>query len=322
MHNSTFEHLALFGEGEFDITDNLHLTGGFRWFQESIEAHANFSIEFLGIFDLPLDTKFKEDDVLFKGALAYDMTGNATVYFSYAEGFRPGGFNFRVIVPTIPLTYDSDSNTSLEIGAKSSWLDGLLTANAAVYRTKWKDAQLADFSEPITQGAANFTFNAGEVRILGAELELFATPTDGLDLGAGLGWNDTKLENDVFSQVSGTLLATAGEKVPFSPEITFNVFGSYRWPLWNSALHGFGRVDYAFVDEQRTDFGISATTATIAEYDILDIRAGVEGESWSLTVFATNVADERATLNFFDPVNVGLSRNQPRTVGITLRGNL
>ena len=100
--------------------------------------------------------------------------------------------------------------------------------------------------------------------------------------------------------------------------ITYNVYAAYEFPF-SASLTGFGRVDFSYVDEFNSDFGLTGSATTLPSYEILNLRAGVRGEHWSVTVFVDNAADELATLNVFDPANVGILRNRPRSVGITLR---
>ncbi len=316
VHNSTFEHIALFGEATYDISSRAHLTGGFRVFRETITSVATLEIPILGTGVIPSMTRDREEDVQIKAAFSYDVTDEAMVYVNFSEGFRPGGFNFRLLVPTIPRTFASDTAKNYEIGAKTSWGEPgrHVTANVAFYRIDWTDAQLADF----TLGGANFTFNAGKVRIDGAELEVSARPVDGLDLGFNLSYNDSKLKQDIFSQVSDQQLASRGETLPFAPEVTYNVYAAYEFPF-TSQLNGFGRVDFSYVDEFNSDFGLAGTATTLPSYEILNLRAGVKGKHWSVTAFVDNVSDERASLNVVDPEFVGLLRNRPRSFGVTLR---
>lgn len=306
------KHKALFGEATFDLTDRLHLTGGVRAAREDIDATTELFL--IGAPTVALTPEIDEDDVIFKGSLSYNINSDAMIYGTYSEGFRPGGVNARLFTPTIPISYASDSVENYEIGAKTMWAEGRVIANAALYHIDWSDVQLADFSG----GAANFTTNAGSADIDGAELELNAAPSEGWLLGLNFSYIDSEFQEDVFSEFTGVQLTSAGEPLPFAPEISYNVFAKYEFPLGSSTYLGFGRVDYAYVDESRTDLGLSGTSTSVPSYQILDLRAGVTKGNWSVTVFVTNLTDERATLNLIDPVYEGAYRNQPRTFGVSV----
>jgi outer membrane receptor protein involved in Fe transport len=308
----THEHRAFFGDVGLDITERLHLSGGFRVFEEEVEGDTELFT--FGLPLLPTSTQNKEDDTVVRLSISFDLTDDAMLYASYAEGFRPGGLNARLLAPTIPVSYGSDSVRNYEIGAKTTWLGGRASATVAAYHIDWADVQLADFSG----GAANFTTNAGEADIDGLEAELSASLSDTLRLGFNAAYSETEFKEDVTSAFTGVQLTSAGEPLPFAPELSYHVFADGRWPIAGSQLSAFGRIDYAWLDDRRTDLGLSGTTSAVDAYGTADFRAGVEGEKWSLTVFATNLTDERATLNVVDPVFEGAYRNRPRTIGIAI----
>ena len=122
---------------------------------------------------------------------------------------------------------------------------------------------------------------------------------DGLDLGFNLGYNKSKLLDDVYSVVSGAQLAASGDPLPFAPKFTYNLYAAYTFKVSDS-LSLFARGDYAYVDEFNTDFGLAGVASTLPSYDILDLRAGLAGDRWSVTAFVENVTDERAILNVSD----------------------
>ena len=89
-------------------------------------------------------------------------------YYTYSQGFRPGGFNRTATQPgrqrglrcrawrrtprvasdyqyLKPAGYDSDKLINNEIGFKSEWLDHRLQVNVSVYNMDWKNAQLPLF---------------------------------------------------------------------------------------------------------------------------------------------------------------------------------
>jgi outer membrane receptor protein involved in Fe transport len=309
----THEHRAFFGEVGFDLTERIHLTGGFRVFEEEVSGDTELFT--FGLPLLPTSTRNKEDDTVFRLSLSFDLSDDAMLYATYAEGFRPGGLNARLLAPTIPVAYGSDSVRNYEIGGRSTWLDGRASVTLAAYHVDWLDVQLADFSG----GAANFTTNAGEAGIDGVEAELSALFTDRLRLGFSAAYSETEFKEDVVSAFTGVQLTSAGEPLPFAPELSYHVFIDGRWPIAGSALSAFGRVDHAWLDDRRTDLGLTGTTSATDAYGTVDLHAGIEGERWSLTVFATNLTDERATLNVIDPVFEGAYRNRPRTIGLAVR---
>ncbi|MBK6703027.1 MAG: TonB-dependent receptor [Caulobacteraceae bacterium] len=84
-------------------------------------------------------------------------------------------------------------STSYEIGTRTDWLDGRLTANFTVFHTIFEDFQARVGGTVIDPGtmlpSPELTvINAGELEIKGAELELNYHPIDPLRLDAQIGY--------------------------------------------------------------------------------------------------------------------------------------
>jgi iron complex outermembrane receptor protein len=127
--------------------------------------------------------------------LKVDVTDDANVYASFSRGFKSGGFNMRPLTgPEEVTSYDPETLTTWELGAKTSWLDRRLTINAAVWRSTYKDIQLS-----VNQTPLNFVANATG-KLWGFEVETVARPTEWLDLNAAVGHVDSK-----YTEISNPL---------------------------------------------------------------------------------------------------------------------
>ncbi len=81
-----------------------------------------------------------------------------------------------------------------------------------------------------------------------------------------------------------------------------------------------------FLPKRKSNFANSLPeTAKIPSYDLINLRAGIETDTWQAHVFVLNATDELATLvfvpDFFGPgfgapASNQLYRNQPRTWGV------
>ena len=126
-------------------------------------------------------------------SLAYDLLENSLLYFTYSKGFKSGGFSTRIIQPVpstnnpdgvskLP-TFDPEESDTFEVGYKGQFKDFKFTA--AVFSSKYKNQHVV-----VRQGVAPITFNAGESKIDGFELEWSWTPTNYLIISGGLGYVD------------------------------------------------------------------------------------------------------------------------------------
>src|SRR6202034_2928505 len=71
------------------------------------------------------------------GTLKKDLTPNINVYATIGRGFQSGGFNPYEDTREwgVARLFQPETSTNYEIGAKTRWLDGALTANFAGYYT-------------------------------------------------------------------------------------------------------------------------------------------------------------------------------------------
>jgi hypothetical protein len=116
------------------------------------------------------------------------------VYYTYSQGFRPGGFNqngnsAHAFTPDgtpqffIPSSYTSDKLTNNEIGWKTEFFNHRLQWNGAVYRENWDNVQVA-FFDPGVVGNIFFNTNGQDFVIKGVETSLIARVTTGSRWGA------------------------------------------------------------------------------------------------------------------------------------------
>jgi len=145
--------------------------------------------------------------------LSWKASGDALLYYTWSQGFRPGGFN-RVLsgIPpnsplypgdyswqmqakehggwTIPLYFSPDSLTNNEVGWKTTWLDQRLQWNGTLYQEVWDNAQVSgDGSESL----AGLVLNGGRYQVRGLETSAAARLREEFTLEAGAAWNHSAL---------------------------------------------------------------------------------------------------------------------------------
>ncbi len=127
------------------------------------------------------------------------------VYYTYSQGFRPGGFNQNggtlhaygtdgVAQYALPRAYLSDDLTNNEIGWKTEFLDHRLQWNGAVYQENWDNVQVA-FFDPGLVGNIFYNTNGQNFRIRGIETSLVARVTNGLTVQGAAAWNQSEQTN-------------------------------------------------------------------------------------------------------------------------------
>jgi outer membrane receptor protein involved in Fe transport len=316
----TEEQLAVFGEVTYNFTDAWSGTLGARYYdlESALVGSSNFATlgdvdgdagrNFDAIFadELPL----KEDDIILKGSVTYRLSDDSLFFFTYAEGYRPGGFN-RLDEPGVPLTYVSDEVTNYEIGWKTTLLDGALRFNGSVYRIDWDGLQvgITDFDISVL----TFTTNAADAEITGFEGNVTWAATDSLTLSGAWSYNDTEM---VRVPPGVTDIAPPGSELALAPEVQFNVSGRYQWTMGN--YDPYAQLVYAFTDDQFSSI-VVANRFQQDSYNTIDGAVGVQMDDLTVELFAENLTDERAELfiNSLD-TDLRITTNRPRTIGVRL----
>ena len=318
-YDYTLEQLALYGELSYAITDRLELIAGARWFNIEREFTSN-SVGFLAGGSLSESGASSESGVTPKIGLNFAFSEFLMLYATAAEGFRAGGPNTAegsnlpeceqelrdLGYSEFPFSYDSDSLWSYELGAKTRWLDGRASLNAAVYHIDWSDMQTQRFLDC----GIVFGENAGDSTVDGVELEFIIDPTDSFNIILAASYTDATLNEDVPN-----LGGSAGDRIPGVPRFTGNVGLSYFFPAFGR--NAFIRGEYQYVSNSYTEFD-PAIRHELPAYQITNIRIGMNGEQWAATLFAHNVFDERGILIVEDNVlRQSETATPPRMIGVS-----
>jgi outer membrane receptor protein involved in Fe transport len=191
--------------------------------------------------------------------LTWHITRDMMVYYTFSQGFRPGGFNQNVgaqHIPgpdgnnqyAIPRSYSSDKLTNDEIGWKTEFLDHRLQWNGAIYQENWDDVQIS-FFQPTLVGNLFFNTNGQNFLVRGLETSLIAKPVNGLTVQGAASWNHSRQTNSpaLIDNVPGS--ADFGKPITTVCNATCtavsNPFGAIGSPSANSPpLQYNGRIRY------------------------------------------------------------------------------
>ena len=259
--------LAVFGQATWDISDWLSATGGLRWTLD----HQGYSLFNWNLAD-PNQTKeaargvpIPEEDITQDsndskdfdawtpmGSVAMtlpedlqpEMLDHMMGYFTYARGFKGGGFNARAgsgFPKDEPLpTFDPETVDSFEIGLKTIWFDRRLTANFSFFLAKYKDMQVltvksipcATEEDPGCLQILPINANAADSKSRGAEFEFLARPLEGLALTWNVGLLDARFDEFIStSEIDDSPINRAGETFNNVPQFNTLIAAQYSFPL-------------------------------------------------------------------------------------------
>lgn len=329
---------AFFGEVTFDISDNLHVTGGLRTFEtkNSLVGFFGFNDAYsvnygVALCETPfvpfntapctnLDTTVDDSGTVPKVNLTWEVSDDKMLYLTFSEGFRPGGINRNGTVPP----YKPDYLRNHEIGWKTSWAGNRLRFNGAVFYEKWDDIQFS-FLPPSGAGLTVIR-NAGAADIKGIEADFAWAAGAGLTLYGGFSWIDAELAEDYVPDPGADPAAFEGDQLPVTPKFKGNLTARYGWSLGDGNMYVQGAAVYqdsSFSDLLAEDRGFLGEQPS---YTIADLTVGYESDSFSVELFANNAFDERARVFTFAQcatsvcgVNPYFVPNQPRTIGLKFR---
>jgi len=316
---------AVYGEVDFKFNEAWSATVGLRYYDyDKTDTIVNNDINILG-FGLE-DGVYKADDsgTNVKVGLNYKPNDDLLFYATASEGFRIGGTNTAPGIPPENITYGPDSLWNYELGAKTTLAEGRVQFNSAIYYVDWTDIQLA-----LPLGFSFGTINAGAARVIGAEFELIARPSENWDLSLALGLNDGELTEDApgANDPGNPNPGFEGDRLPGTPDVNAAVSAQYNFPIGD--WQGFARFDYTYTGDMTTTFNELSVGGSgesshyeLDAYGLLNLRFGIGGDHWNTTLYVDNVTDERADILIDNAaVAVRVTRNRPLTYGLKVQYN-
>ena len=130
--------------------------------------------------------------------VTWHITPDAMVYYTWSQGYRPGGFNRSSGgevndangIPQFikPLNVSPDFLVNNEVGFKTEFFDHRVQLNGSLYDEKWSNVQTAIFN-PQYFGNTTFGLNGPDYEVKGIELQLTARVTTALTVTASGSWN-------------------------------------------------------------------------------------------------------------------------------------
>lgn len=280
---------AVFADVTYDFTEQLELDVSLRYDEDRRRNTTRTPAEFI---PAPLQgTAFPGqvraetwDDLQPKVTLRYQPNDTWNLYGGYSRGFRSGGFNQTGVgatgIPGIGDLFDQETADTLEIGVKGQFLERRLSTSANVYHTKAKGTYYFVF-DPVT--STQNLGNLDEVEFQGLEFELSARLAQGFDTYLRVGLTDSEIKE------SRRAATDVGNEAPLVSEYTLNLGAQKRFPLGSAGLSGVVRADWQRIGPT---YWYPDNFTKRDPVDLVNLRIGIEQESWSLTAFARNLFDE------------------------------
>jgi iron complex outermembrane receptor protein len=333
------EVFSVYGQGTWNVTDTVRLIGSVRYTSEDKSATLDRSS--VGVvppssFLTSLSGDRSEDQLDPAVTLQWDATDNVMLYATYAKGSKGGGFagaSSNAVASNFE--FEPEEAETIELGAKTTLLDGRATFNAAFFSTDYTDLQVSQFN------GVSFDFgNAASAKTEGMELEGALQIAEGVSLAGSLAYLDASYDSypngpcvAPDNVIPGCVGDISGARLQNAPEWSGNLNLDIERDL-TSTLVWRGNVGVSY----RSDYFTNATLFDDARQDAfakVDLRLAIGNpdRNWEVALVGKNLTDEKTISQAFetpfsappgstpDYTTVTKLADRPRTVAIqvTLR---
>jgi iron complex outermembrane receptor protein len=291
---------AAFGELSYDLTDRIEGSIALRYDRDERENTTKTPAQFIPAplvcppppapqvdCAFPGQVRRKSwDELQPKATLRYKPNEDVTAYVSYSRGFRSGGFNQTGVgsagIPGITDLFDEETADTYEAGVKARFLDHRVMAGASVYHTKAQGSYFFVFDpNTSTQNLGNLD----EVVYQGLELELQAQVNSHFEVYARGGWTDSEIKKSQRDP------ADVGNEAPLVSKYTVNLGAQLHVPFGSDGAYQlFIRPDFRIIGDT---WWYPDNFTKRSPVDLLDLRAGVETDKWSVVAWSRNLTDEK-----------------------------
>ncbi|WP_291439402.1 TonB-dependent receptor [Desulfovibrio sp.] len=297
---------ALFGQSTWSIVEGLRLTLGLRAEHTRLNGEQTYRT-MASRRHYTKDVSYTE--LLPMASLSWDATDNITPYISWSQGYLPGGFNVFSANNRNNFYYDPEYSTNYELGLKTHWLDDRLMANITAFYSSIRDKQVREEDPSGGVGTWKFT-NSAQAHSSGLEAEIKAYPLPGLELRGGVGYARA-IVDDWTTTVNGVKKDFSGKRLPWAPELTYNVGVGYTH---ETGL--FAQVDLFGAGKQYFD---AENTLSDSGYQTINAQIGYHGDNWDVSVWGKNVLDARyATKKLVAAGQTIVEDGAPMTFGVSV----
>lgn len=317
------ESYAGFGQVQYRPTDALRLFAGLRYTHDrkSISNYNNFGVS-------PATGSEGWGRVTYEFGASYKFSPAITGYAKYGTGYKGGGFSAGAAA----IPFDPETNTNIEVGLKGNYFGGVLQANLAAFRMKYKDLQVNQIVGPLVQ-----VTNAARATGKGVEAEIKLRPVPPLHFDLNASWLDAKFDEfftrddarPTFLPDSATIngvvvqgIQLAGNALPNSPKYSASGGAYYDIPVDGATVTLGARYDWkSRVYFSEFNIPVSSQKA-IGKLNLSARYVSADGR-WNASIFALNVTNRQVKENVVVVSSLigslGVTRYQPaRQIGASV----
>lgn len=329
---------AVFGQFGYSILDNLKVTFGERYTQDTksrtgtsslrcdIAGIPPFLFGIIGcngsppVLSTPGDGHMKDSKPTYHIGLDWTPAPSHLLYVKYDTGYKSGGFNSNGSAP--PVDYGPETVGVIELGTKNQFFDHHLQFNADVFEESYNGYQASQNTAVISSGSG--VFNVGSAKIYGAEAQVIALVDSLGRFDANATYLHSRFgDNIVVADGAGVSRNIGGNPLPNSPSFVMTAGFEHRFDLNAGALTArvqgkysskFNYMVFNWADTESPAYATGDATLTFAP------NAG----HWLAELYIRNFTDQAVLANAQRNYTAFWNTYEfqpPRTYGARLRYN-
>lgn len=291
---------AGFGQFEYSFLPKWALIGGVRYgaFNKQGAVSAQASSPIIAFIanseDYSARLQREEGDYSPKGGLRFSPSKSVSHYFTFARGYKNGGFNGLPLRST-QNEYGPERATSYEFGTKARLYKGRMRVSGSAFFTNFNELQVSTFLNN-----RFLVLNAGEAVSRGGEVDFQWLPAavPFLMFRSSVGYADARYRNypngPCFADAANcTQQDLSGKRLPYAPRWTASVAPNLFFPLGNG-LNGALGLDWVFRSARYLDVDIDerkkqSATNLYNAFLIINDRS----KKWAVNLGIRNVTNAR-----------------------------
>ncbi|PRO71642.1 TonB-dependent receptor [Alteromonas alba] len=303
---------AVFAQINYDLTSTTEVTVSGRYDKDEREQINKAPLS----FDTSSGEVRKAEFSKFqpKVSIVYKGIEDISLYGSYAQGFRSGGFNQSGVgeaAESVGLVgvndlYKAEETENVEIGLKGKLPALNAQFNASVFHNTIDNQHYYLFVGDV--GAQVLT-NIDEVELSGGEIEYKQQITNALSFYVNAGITDSDIKAYSLEP------AAIGNKAPYVADYTFNTGVSYLKPVFDGWSGSF-RVDW---ERRGAQYWEPNNTTQRSALNLVSSRVGLLSDDgkWSVFLWAKNLLDEEYNAEYV--LGGFVQPGIPRSYGVEVR---
>lgn len=309
----------------YDITDQLSISFDGRYNFDEIRQLNGYipegSLQPAAPGTDPAGSPGKFENFLPRVTLDYKPFDGSLVYFTYAEGNLPGGFNTQfaglnateqadvlAILPDASENFGEEKMINYELGWKQDIMNGRGSVAIAAFIMKRKDEVVNTLVEIPDADPMNLTglqtvglqANAQTSESKGIEFEGGIELFEGLDLYATFAYIDPEIveaigtsNNRDLTDFLGAGVTAVGRTVSRFAKTRGSFSATYTHPqsfdIFGEQANWYARADYFYTGKRFITLRNAAQTPSAS---VLNLRTGIRSDNKTIEVYATNLTDE------------------------------